>query len=157
MRAADAARLPVSSATGIGALQLAQRISFDSLLHMFPWARKGAMWADGALRWLVHTWWLQLPLSNLGSALQQMPPAVAIKAAEFLDSPKCGPLPQQTQALVRERAAAAREAAARAAAAKEAAAREAAAADAQRPGKEAAEAGVSTESTSTVKQEGVMQ
>jgi hypothetical protein len=67
----------------------------------------------------------QLPLSNLGSALQQMPAAVAVRAAEFLESPKCGPLPQQTQALVRERAAAAHgaEATAKEAAAKRAAAK----------------------------------
>lgn len=62
----------------------------------------------------------QLPLANLGAALQQMPGSVAVRAAEFLDSPKCGPLPRQTQALVRERAAAVQ--------AKEAAAKEAAAA-----------------------------
>ena len=49
----------------------------------------------------------QLPLANLGAALQQMPGGVAARAAAYLDSPQCGPLPRQTQALVRERAAAA--------------------------------------------------
>jgi hypothetical protein len=60
---------------------------------------------------------LQLPVSNLASALQQMPPAITLRAAQFLSSPDCGPLPQQTQALVRDKAAsirAAQEAAAKA-------------------------------------------
>lgn len=35
-----------------------------------------------------------------------MPPAITLRAAEFLDSPSCGPLPQQTRTLVREKAAA---------------------------------------------------
>lgn len=38
--------------------------------------------------------------------------AAAVRAAGFLDSPMCGPLPQQTHAPARRRAAAAREAAA---------------------------------------------
>ncbi|CAL8471131.1 g10673 [Coccomyxa elongata] len=75
-----------------------------------------AVWAD------IHQWqgWivcvqqllpdslpvlLQLPLRNLGLALDKMPPKVAVQAAEFVASGRGGPLPRQTVALIQDRAA----------------------------------------------------
>lgn len=55
---------------------------------------------------------MQLPVGNLETALKELAPAVTLKAEAFLDSPKCGPLPKQTQAVVRARAAALKQAAA---------------------------------------------
>ena len=55
---------------------------------------------------------MQLPVGHLEAALKELVPAVTLKAEAFLESPKCGPLPKQTQAVVRRRAAALREAAA---------------------------------------------
>ncbi len=55
---------------------------------------------------------MQLPVGNLEAALKELIPAVTLKAEAFLESPKCGPLPKQTQAVVKRRAAALREAAA---------------------------------------------
>ena len=55
---------------------------------------------------------MQLPVGSLETALKELAPAVTLKAEAFLDSPKCGPLPKQTQAVVRARAAALRQAAA---------------------------------------------
>ncbi len=51
-------------------------------------------------------------MGNLETALKELVPAVTLKAEAFLESPKCGPLPKQTQAVVKRRAAALREAAA---------------------------------------------
>ena len=50
---------------------------------------------------------VQLPLRNLGLALDKMPPKIAVQAAEFVASGRAGPLPRQTTALIQERAAAA--------------------------------------------------
>ena len=55
---------------------------------------------------------MQLPVGNLETALKELAPVVTLKAEAFLESPKCGPLPKQTQAVVKRRAAALREAAA---------------------------------------------
>ena len=55
---------------------------------------------------------MQLPVGNLEAALKELTPMVAFKAEAFLESPKCGPLPKQTQAAVKRRVAALREAAA---------------------------------------------
>lgn len=59
---------------------------------------------------------LQLPLRNLGLALEKLPAKASVQAAEFVASDRCGPLPQQTVALVQERAAAVQAAAAKQAA-----------------------------------------
>ena len=55
---------------------------------------------------------MQLPVGNLETALKELAPVVTLKAEAFLESPKCAPLPKQTQAAVKRRAAAVREAAA---------------------------------------------
>lgn len=53
----------------------------------------------------------QLPLRNLGLALDKMPPKVAVQAAELVAAGRAGPLPRQTIALIQERATAAQAAA----------------------------------------------
>jgi hypothetical protein len=55
---------------------------------------------------------MQLPVANLETALRELASVVTLKAEAFLDSAKCGPLPKQTQAVVRAHAAALRQAAA---------------------------------------------